>query len=183
MEFVFSKYGTLHSVYCTAPAHSNAPTTYWTLYTAHHMFILHLENISLHAANIQNLPELVSRLTWRNVPWTKVNKCLVFIIKGKCCLIYSKKSRSDIFRGIVFDMSQENSVEMFQESFINYIPGKWCLLHFRKMVSDIFQDIGVWYNPGKWCPIGSRKRKSDTFQENRVWYNPGWENDFLYSKG
>ena len=73
---------TLHPAQCTqhlhtAPSTCKCPwiwictlhTTYWTLYTAHHMFIVHFENLSLHTANIQNLPVLVSRFTWRNVPW------------------------------------------------------------------------------------------------------------------
>ena len=32
------------------------------------MLILNFANVILHTKNIQNLPELVSRLTWRNVP-------------------------------------------------------------------------------------------------------------------
>ena len=45
-------------------------TTSWTLYTAHHMFKVHFANLSLHTAGIQNLPKLVWRFTWWNVPWS-----------------------------------------------------------------------------------------------------------------
>ena len=38
--------------------------THWTLDTAHHMFTLHVENVSLHTENIQNLPVLDLTFTW-----------------------------------------------------------------------------------------------------------------------
>ena len=71
----------LHPAHCTvygtlrpAPAPANAAecslhTTHWTLYTAHYMFTLHFANVSLDTANIQNMPDLVPRFTWWNVPW------------------------------------------------------------------------------------------------------------------
>ena len=45
--------------------------THWTLYTAHHMFILYFSNVSLQNANIQKFPVLVSWFTWQNVSWQK----------------------------------------------------------------------------------------------------------------
>ena len=63
--------------------------THWTLYTAHHMFILHFTDVSLHTANIQNLPELVSRFTWQNVPWfIKLTKKSILTIKKKQIMIF-----------------------------------------------------------------------------------------------
>ena len=44
-------------------------TTYWTLYTAQDMFIVHFADLSLHTANIQNLSVLAPRFTGQNVPW------------------------------------------------------------------------------------------------------------------
>ena len=64
---------------CKAHATANAPESehvYFILHIEHstlhttNMFIPYFANVSLYTATIQNFPELASRFTWQNIPWS-----------------------------------------------------------------------------------------------------------------
>ena len=68
------------------PLNLNIYTSFYIMNTAHHMFIVHFEDSSLHTANIQNLSVLVLRFTWQmyldvgNVIYFEVLKGFVMVL-------------------------------------------------------------------------------------------------------
>ena len=101
--------GTLHLAYCTVyaehctctctcPCTCKLHTTHFTLHTTHQAFILHFANLPLHTANIQNLHELDSRFTWRNVPWLNSGNFEYIKINRYLCHQTERRRKNTYFK-------------------------------------------------------------------------------------
>ena len=71
-------------------------TTHWTLCTVHHTFILPFARLSLHAVNIQYLPEWHYIFTWQNKHDLHITKLFFYLEYLPKVLVYIHKDNTYI---------------------------------------------------------------------------------------